>query len=74
MDTSPPALLTLIELRHHCPDIFDHMDVYIDGGIRRGTDILKALCLGAKAVYIGRTFLYALSYGEDGVEHLINSK
>lgn len=35
--------------------------MYIDGGIRRGTDVLKALCLGAKAVGLGRAFLYAQS-------------
>lgn len=43
-------------------------EVYVDGGIRRATDILKALCLGAKGVGIGRPFLYAMStYGDDGV-------
>ncbi|KAK3318404.1 FMN-dependent dehydrogenase-domain-containing protein [Apodospora peruviana] len=46
----------------------DKIEIYIDGGIRRGTDILKALCLGAKGVGIGRPFLYAMSaYGLDGV-------
>lgn len=35
--------------------------VFIDGGIRRGTDILKALCLGARAVGLGRPFLFAQS-------------
>jgi len=41
------------------------MEVLIDGGIRRGTDIFKALALGAKGVGIGRPFLYALaSYGQ----------
>ena len=46
----------------------DKIEVYIDGGIRRGTDIIKALCLGAKGVGIGRPFLYAMSaYGLDGV-------
>lgn len=45
------------------------IEVFIDGGIRRGTDILKALCLGATGVGIGRPFLYAMSaYGQDGVE------
>ncbi|KAK3987844.1 FMN-dependent dehydrogenase-domain-containing protein [Cladorrhinum sp. PSN332] len=45
------------------------IEVYIDGGVRRGTDIIKALCLGAKGVGIGRPFLYAMSaYGQDGVE------
>lgn len=44
------------------------IEVFIDGGVRRGTDILKALCLGAKGVGIGRPFLYAMSaYGEEGV-------
>jgi hypothetical protein len=44
------------------------MEIYVDGGIRRGTDVLKALCLGAKAVGVGRPFLYAQSaYGVDGV-------
>lgn len=44
------------------------IEVFIDGGIRRATDILKALCLGAKGVGIGRPFLYAMSsYGLDGV-------
>ncbi|TGJ82466.1 hypothetical protein E0Z10_g6312, partial [Xylaria hypoxylon] len=45
------------------------IEVYIDGGVRRATDILKALCLGAKGVGIGRPFLYAMSaYGFDGVD------
>ncbi|KAJ5152658.1 Cytochrome b2 [Penicillium canariense] len=44
------------------------LEVYVDGGVRRATDILKALCLGAKGVGIGRPFLYAMSaYGLDGV-------
>ena len=47
----------------------DKIEVYIDGGIRRATDILKALCLGARGVGIGRAFLYAMSaYGQKGVE------
>lgn len=45
------------------------IEIYIDGGIRRGSDILKALCLGAKGVGIGRPFLYAMSaYGLAGVD------
>ncbi|KAF7546573.1 hypothetical protein G7Z17_g8341 [Cylindrodendrum hubeiense] len=47
----------------------DKIEVYIDGGVRRGTDILKALCLGARGVGIGRPLLYAMSaYGQPGVE------
>ncbi|CAK4033524.1 FMN-dependent dehydrogenase [Lecanosticta acicola] len=72
LDTTSPAILTLLEMHRHCPKVFDRLEVYIDGGIRRGTDIFKALCLGAKAVGIARTFLYALQYGQEGVEHLIS--
>ena len=50
------------------------MEVYVDGGISRGTDIFKALCLGATAVGIGRGFLYALNYGREGVERYIESE
>ena len=47
----------------------DRIEVFVDGGVRRATDILKALCLGAKGVGIGRPFLYAMSaYGEEGVD------
>ncbi|KAF2840664.1 hypothetical protein M501DRAFT_950978, partial [Patellaria atrata CBS 101060] len=70
LDTAPPAILVLLELQRCCPEVFNYMEVYIDGGIRRGTDILKALCLGATAVGMGRPFLYSLSYGSEGVEHL----
>ncbi|KAJ0115275.1 cytochrome b2 [Diaporthe amygdali] len=47
----------------------DRIEVFVDGGIRRATDIIKALCLGAKGVGIGRPFLYAMSaYGFEGVD------
>ncbi|XP_015254263.1 PREDICTED: hydroxyacid oxidase 1 [Cyprinodon variegatus] len=47
-------------------------DVYMDGGVRRGTDVLKALALGAKAVFIGRPVLWGLAcQGEDGVIELL---
>lgn len=46
--------------------------IMVDGGFRRGTDILKAIAMGATAVGIGRPFLYAYSaYGVDGVVHAI---
>ena len=38
------------------------MEVYMDGGIRKGTDVFKALALGAKAVFFGRPALWGLSY------------
>ena len=50
-----------------------NFDLYVDGGIRRGTDVFKCLALGAKAVGIGRPSLFALaSHGADGVKHLFD--
>lgn len=50
----------------------DKIEIYVDGGVRRGTDVLKALCLGAKGVGLGRPFLYANStYGDQGVARAI---
>ncbi|XP_062263599.1 hydroxyacid oxidase 1 isoform X1 [Platichthys flesus] len=47
-------------------------DVYMDGGVRRGTDILKALALGAKAIFIGRPVLWGLAcQGEKGVTEVL---
>ncbi|XP_013414099.1 hydroxyacid oxidase 1 [Lingula anatina] len=47
-------------------------EVYLDGGVRTGTDVLKALALGAKAVFIGRPALYGLAYdGEAGVKTIL---
>jgi isopentenyl diphosphate isomerase/L-lactate dehydrogenase-like FMN-dependent dehydrogenase len=49
-----------------------HVPVFIDGGIRRGTDILKALALGAAAVGIGKPVFFALAVGgQDAVEHML---
>ncbi|KAF9821918.1 hypothetical protein IEO21_00348 [Rhodonia placenta] len=65
---SLPPLEVLYRIRKERPDVFDKIEVYIDGGVHRGTDVLKALCLGAKAVGLGRAFHFALSaYGEAGV-------
>ena len=48
------------------------LEVYIDGGFRHGADLLKAKALGAKAVFVGRPYLYGLSAkGFDGVKKMI---
>lgn len=74
LDTSPAPVLILLELQKCCPEVFDKMEVFVDGGIMRGTDIFKALCLGARAVGLGRGFLFALNYGQEGVEKYIESE
>jgi L-lactate dehydrogenase (cytochrome) len=49
------------------------LTLMIDSGFRRGTDVLKALALGAQCVFVGRPFLYAAAYaGEAGVHHAIS--
>ena len=53
--------------------IGDELEVYCDGGIRRGSDIVKAIALGADACMIGRPFLYGLgAAGEIGVDWVLN--
>ncbi|KAM0786780.1 hypothetical protein ACM66B_002214 [Microbotryomycetes sp. NB124-2] len=70
LDGSNPPLATLIRTRELYPDLLKDpkFEVYIDGGVRRGTDVLKALCLGARGVGLGRAMIYAQAcYGEEGV-------
>lgn len=49
------------------------MQIFVDGGVRRGTDVLKALALGATAVGLGRPFLYSMTggYGEAGFRKMV---
>lgn len=66
---------TLLEIVEVDPTLTKDIEVYIDGGVRRGTDVLKALCLGAKGVGLGRPFLYAqTAYGEQGVIRAVRSE
>src|SRR4051812_15354857 len=51
----------------------DQIDVLLDGGIRRGSDVVKALALGARAVLIGRAYLWGLAAnGQAGVENVLD--
>ncbi|KAI9803944.1 MAG: hypothetical protein M1833_000225 [Piccolia ochrophora] len=63
LDTAPPAVHTLLEIRKYCPEVFEKLEVWVDGGIKRGTDIVKAICLGAHGVGIGRAALWGLGAG-----------
>jgi isopentenyl diphosphate isomerase/L-lactate dehydrogenase-like FMN-dependent dehydrogenase len=50
----------------------DRAEVYLDSGVRRGSDIVKAVALGAKAVLIGRPYLWGLAAaGQAGVERVL---
>ncbi|PVH74230.1 oxidoreductase [Cadophora sp. DSE1049] len=71
LEGAPSALETLLEIRQNCPQVFEICEVIVDGGITRGTDIVKALALGAKGVGLGRAFLYSLVFGEAGVDKAI---
>ncbi|ODV72264.1 FMN-dependent alpha-hydroxy acid dehydrogenase family protein CYBJADRAFT_153096 [Cyberlindnera jadinii NRRL Y-1542] len=73
LDFSRPPLEVLVEARRMLKEkgLENNIELYVDGGLRRGSDIVKALCLGAKGVGMGRPFLYAMSgYGEEGVNKL----
>jgi 4-hydroxymandelate oxidase len=66
------AIASIDALSEVVAAVGDKADVLVDGGIRRGTDVLKALALGAKAVLLGRPILWGLAVGgEAGVEHAI---
>ena len=76
LDTAKSGLELLVEVvpelkkRGLWPNPNFH--IFVDGGIRRASDALKALALGASAVGIGKGFLYSYcAYGQDGVEHAI---
>lgn len=73
--SAPSALMTLLEIRTYYPEAFDKLEVFVDGGLRDGADVLKALCLGATAVGVGRPYFYALAaYGPEGVEKCTESE
>lgn len=66
------AIGTLDALPAVAAAVGDRAVVMVDGGVRRGTDVLKALCLGARAVLIGRPYVWALAAdGASGVEQLL---
>jgi 4-hydroxymandelate oxidase len=61
LDTSPPTIEVLPEIVDALAAGGHRIEVLLDGGIRRGTDILKALALGARAVLVGRAILWGLA-------------
>jgi isopentenyl diphosphate isomerase/L-lactate dehydrogenase-like FMN-dependent dehydrogenase len=70
LDTAVTALDSLPEI---VEAVQGHAEVYLDGGVTRGTDVLKALALGANAVFVARPALYGLALaGEAGVRHTLS--
>ena len=65
LDGAPSSIEALSEI---VAEVGSKIEVHMDGGIRSGQDVLKAVALGAKGTYIGRAFLYGLgAMGEAGV-------
>jgi L-lactate dehydrogenase (cytochrome) len=60
LDSTPAPVDCVAEIRDA---VGDDLELIVDGGIRRGTDVLKALALGANAVSIGRAYLFGLAAG-----------
>jgi 4-hydroxymandelate oxidase len=69
LDTAPS---TSEVLSHVVDAVAGRCEVYVDGGIRRGSDVLKAIALGARAVLVGRPILWGLcAAGEEGVARVL---
>jgi len=69
LDTAVPTAWALPEV---VEAVGEQAEVYVDGGIRRGTDVLKALALGARAVLLGRPVLWGLAVdGTDGAHEVL---
>jgi isopentenyl diphosphate isomerase/L-lactate dehydrogenase-like FMN-dependent dehydrogenase len=72
LDGSPSSLEVALEIHESAPEVFNQTEVYADGGVRYGADVLKLMALGVKAVGLGRPFMYANLWGTDGVKHAID--
>ncbi|KFQ98889.1 Hydroxyacid oxidase 2 [Opisthocomus hoazin] len=69
LDGGPATIEALVEV---VEAVQGRLEVYLDGGIRKGSDVLKALALGAKCVFIGRPALWGLAYkGEEGLQEVL---
>lgn len=69
LDCTPSSAELIAEIRDA---VGDKLEIIADGGIRRGTDVIKALAMGANACSIGRPYLYGLTVaGQTGVEHTL---
>jgi L-lactate dehydrogenase (cytochrome)/glycolate oxidase len=70
LDTTPATIRALPAI---ADAVGEQIDVLLDGGVRRGSDVAKAVALGAKAVMIGRAYLWGLAAnGQAGVENVLD--
>jgi isopentenyl diphosphate isomerase/L-lactate dehydrogenase-like FMN-dependent dehydrogenase len=70
LDGTPATIRTLQPIAEA---VGDQIEVLLDGGIRRGSDVVKAVALGARAVMIGRAYLWGLAAnGQAGVENVLD--
>lgn len=72
LDGSPSSLEIALEIYNEAPEIFTQIEVLADGGVRYGTDALRLLALGVKAVGIGRPVMFANVFGEEGIKRVVD--
>jgi L-lactate dehydrogenase (cytochrome) len=70
LDGTPASIRALAAIAEA---VGDQIEIVLDGGVRRGSDVVKALALGARAVMIGRAYLWGLAAaGQAGVENVLD--
>ncbi|KAK6068338.1 hypothetical protein SCUP515_09624 [Seiridium cupressi] len=72
VDGAPTSVEILLDLHAQYPEVFDQIEIYADGGVRRGTHVLTLLALGARAVGLGRAPMFANVFGQEGVEKMLS--
>ncbi|EME85538.1 uncharacterized protein MYCFIDRAFT_186118 [Pseudocercospora fijiensis CIRAD86] len=72
VDLAPTAVEILLDVHRLYPEVFSQIEIYADGGVRRATHILTLLALGARAVGVGRSAMFANVYGAKGVGKMIS--
>jgi len=68
LDGVAPSISALVEV---VDAVGDQVEVLVDGGVRRGSDVARAMALGARAVMVGRPWVFALAAGQPGVERML---
>ncbi|KAI9149088.1 fmn-dependent dehydrogenase [Paramyrothecium foliicola] len=70
LDGAPSALEIALEIQKEAPEVFKKIEVWADGGIRYGGDALRLLALGVRAVGLGRPYMFANIFGQEGIERV----